>query len=84
MSMPGFASDAALYAGSASGSIARLNSQGPIGDIIGGISIWWCRGGCLWDYTWCRISGGPASYCDFHFSYCLWSCRNPTRGPVIL
>jgi hypothetical protein len=50
------------------------------GSIFGDL---WCKGGCLWDWLWCRVGGGPASFCDFHAAYCLWACGNPTSGPVI-
>jgi len=83
MNMPGFAGDASLYSRSVPGSLARVNTGG-FGDIISTLGVLWCGGGCLWDYAWCRVGGGPSSFCDFHFSYCLWACRNPSPGPIIL
>ncbi len=93
MTIPGFGAAASLYRSTATyhavapgasrtgvtpqASAAAARS---IFDTLGG---WWCKGGCFWDYGWCRVGGG-SSYCDFRLSYCLWKCDNPTPGEIIL
>lgn len=89
MNMPGFCAEASLYTpdapfrcglhrGSQSEVMPQSMNEGSIfGQLL-------CGGGCIWDYLICTFSGGRASDCEFEVAYCMWACRNPLPGPIIL